>query len=111
MINLRASSALLAIAVLATPLAASASEGTWRGRVVHISTDNIKVRNSAGTVMSFLIVPRFRKIYGKDAHVTRDLKDIHAGDRVLVRYDQHFLGVRHADAIYDGSSPLVKLKG
>jgi hypothetical protein len=111
MFNFRASSAMLAVALVATPLAAFGAEGTWSGRVVHISVDNIKVRNADGKIMSFLIVPRFRKVYGKDAHVTRDLKDVHRGDRVLVRYDQHFLGVRHADAIFDGEYPLMKMKG
>lgn len=106
--------AIIAITLLTVmgtaPLAALAKEGVITGHIVHISATNIKIRNSGGQVLSFIVVPHFKKVFGSDAHVTRNLKDLRAGDRVKIRYDQNLLGVRKADAIFDGRYPTKKLK-
>ncbi len=98
-------------AVLGAPLGAMADKGsTYEGTVVHTSTDNINVKGTDGSTLSFLIVPRFHKILRADGKTTALMNEIKAGDRVKVRYDQSALGARHADEVTDESAPLKPLK-
>ncbi len=99
-------------AILGAPVgmasAASSSHRDFQGTVVHISTDNIKVHGIEGgkaQTLSFLIDPKVIKVSKKvHGQATAEMRDIQVGDSVLVRYDQKFLGVRHADAIMDMST-------
>ncbi len=96
---------------IGVPIGAMADRtGTFAGRIVHVSAENIKVRSFAGQELSFLIVPRFRKIFHADGKTTAQLNDIRAGDRVKILYDQSALGARHADEIIDETAPLRPLK-
>jgi hypothetical protein len=96
-------------AVLGAPLGALADKSsTYEGAVVHISTNNLKVKGADGSTLSFLIVPRFHKVLHADGK-TAQMNEIKAGDRVKVRYDQSALGARHADEIIDESAPLKPL--
>lgn len=97
--------AALPLALTAATLAPSASEAavkagtqTFEGTLVHVSTDNIKVKNPSAE-MSFLLVPRFGKIFGADGSKAMAMKDLHSGELVKVYYDQKFLGRPHADRI------------
>jgi hypothetical protein len=96
-------------AILAAALPALADDAVFSGRLVHVSFDNIKVRSRQGEVLSFLIVPRFRKIFGSDGKTTVQLQDLRDGDRVRVYYDQKALGARHANRIVDETAPLTAL--
>ena len=98
-------------AVLGAPLGALADKGsTYEGTVVHISTDDLKVKGTEGGTFSFLIVPRFHNLLHADRKTTAQMNEIKAGDRVKVRYDQSALGARHADEIIDESAPLKPLR-
>ena len=109
--NLRRSlaAALAGGAILTAVLPARADDAVFSGRLVHVSFDNIKVRSRQGEVLSFLIVPRFRKIFGSDGKTTVQLQDLRDGDRVRVYYDQKALGARHANRIVDETAPLTTL--
>lgn len=96
---------------LGAPLGALAGKSaSYWGTVVHISTDNIKVKGADGNTLSFLIVPRFHKILHADGKTTAQMNEIKAGDRVKVVYDQSALGARHADEIIDQTAPYSPLK-
>jgi hypothetical protein len=108
---IRTATALALAAGIAAPLAAQAlTPGVFRGRVVHVSVDNIKVHAADGTELSFLVVPHFHKIFHADGKTTADMNLIKVGDRVAVYYDQKALGARHADRIVDESAPLHPMK-
>ena len=94
--RLAAASALL---FASTVVPAAASEGVFYGYVVHVSSNNIKVENAAGKSLSFELVPHFDQVFQFDGKTTYQMKRIHAGTFVKVYYDQHLLGVRHADKI------------
>jgi hypothetical protein len=95
-------------AILGAPVgmaSAASSHRDFQGTVVHVSTTNIKVHGIEGgkaQTLSFLVDPKVvkisKKVHGK---ATAEMRDIQVGDYVLVRYDQKFLGIRHADAIND----------
>ena len=107
----RALAALLMTLAVAMPLAGQAmTEGVFRGRVVHITANNIKVRSASGETLGFVLVPHFGKIFHSDGKTTVDQKLIHVGDRVSVYYDQKALGIRHADRIIDADAPMRPLK-
>jgi hypothetical protein len=96
---------------LGVPLGALAGKSsTYEGMVVHISTDNIKVKGGDGDTLSFLIVPRFHEVLHADGRTTAQMNEIKAGDRVKVVYDQSALGARHADEIIDETAPYKPLK-
>jgi hypothetical protein len=91
-------------AVLGAPLgmasAASSSHRDFEGTVVHVSAGNIKVHGIEGgkpQTLSFLLRGATFSKHGKGAAY----KDIREGDMVKIRYDQKFLGARHADAVTD----------
>ncbi len=96
-------------AILGAPVgmasAASSSHRDFQGTVVHVSATNIKVHGIEGgkaQTLSFLVDPKVVKVSKKvHGQATAEMRDIQVGDYVLVRYDQKFLGVRHADAIND----------
>ncbi len=93
--------AALAIAFgMATPAFAK-SDNLFYGLVKHVSMDNIKVYDpKSRQTLSFAIFPKFDRIFSGDGKTTYQMKDIHTGQYVKVYYDQHALGVRHADRIY-----------
>ena len=42
----------------------------FTGRVVHVSTDNIKVESTNGKVMSFMLLPHFDQVFQFDGKTT-----------------------------------------
>jgi hypothetical protein len=95
-------------AALGAPLgiasAKSSDHRDFEGSVVHVSAENIKVHGVEGgraQTISFLISPKVTKLTHSDGKATAELKEIHVGDMVKVRFDQKFLGLRHADMIID----------
>jgi hypothetical protein len=72
----------------------------FQGRVVHISTNNIKVYDpTAHETLSFLLVPKFDRIFSSDGKTTYEMARLRPGRWVRVYFDQKFLGARHADRI------------
>ena len=100
---------LVAAALAALPLTASMMApaaavpvgSSWvEGTLVHISSNNIKVKDDkTGTELSFLLVPHFDQVFSGDGKTTYQMKALHSGSLVKVFYDQKFLGQRHADRI------------
>jgi len=91
---------LAVIFAASAPLTAQADTGVWSGRVVHVSTANIKVYNPVGKkTLSFLLVPKFRSVFSDDGKTTIQMATIKPGMWVKVFYDQDLLGARHADKI------------
>lgn len=92
---------LLLAAVLISPQSAEAKNKIWTGKVVHVSTSNIKVYNPTGRqTLSFLLVPKFNQVFSDNGKTTTQMTKIHNGMYVKVWYDQGLLGARHADRIY-----------
>lgn len=77
----------------------------FSGITRHVSTNNIKVYDPRShQTLSFLILPKFNKVFSDDGKTTYQMSAIHAGQYVKVVYDQHFFGMRHADKILIMSS-------
>ena len=97
-------SVLFAAALLCGSLqAALAAE--FSGITRHVSTSNIKVYDpKSHQTLSFEILPKFKNVFSENGKTTYQMSAIHAGQYVKVVYDQHFLGMRHADKIYILSS-------
>ncbi len=97
-------SSLFAIGfLLATVQVALAAE--FSGITRHVSTTNIKVYDPRShQTLSFQILPKFNQVFSDDGKTTYQMSAIHAGQYVKVVYDQHFLGIRHADKILIMSS-------
>lgn len=91
----------LASAALLLPgtSAQAAAVNVFVGRVDHVSADNLKVTGN-GQSLSFLLVPRFDRVFSSDGKETKQMQDLHNGDYVKVFYDQKMLGARHADKIF-----------
>ena len=92
----------IATVVIATAPAAAKKVGSaWvEGTLVHVSTNNIKVKdNRTGKALSFLLVPHFDQIFSGDGKTTYQMKALHPGQLVKVYYDQKALGMRHLDRI------------
>ena len=105
---------LLRFAILAIALMMAAAQGalaaTFSGITRHVSVDNIKVYNPGShQTLSFAILPKFKNVFSENGKTTYQMSAIHAGQYVRVIYDQHFLGMRHADRIYIMSSNNKKL--
>jgi len=84
----------------AVPAQARVSERFY-GRVIHVSTDNIKVRNPhSGKILSFVFVPGVTHTID-DAGRPQAATHIHVGERVNVVYDTTALGIRHLDRVID----------
>lgn len=90
----------LAFAAALAPIAAVAAS-TFYGITVHVSTNNIKVRNpQSRQTLSFEILPKFDKVFSANGKTTYQMKRVKPGQYVGIIYDQKALGVRHADKIY-----------
>jgi hypothetical protein len=99
---------LLLAAILISPQSAEAKNKIWTGRVVHVSTTNIKVYNPTGhQTLSFLLLPKFKNVFSSDGKTTYQMAKIRNGMYVKVWYDQGLLGARHADKIYVSSNGAV----
>lgn len=91
----------LAFAAAMTPLSVLADTPVFYGITVHVSSSNIKVQNpKTKQTLSFEILPKFDQVFSADGKTTYQMKAIKAGQYVGVIYDQHALGMRHADKIY-----------
>jgi len=89
-----------ALGAVGAAVPALAATHEFSGRVLHVSTDNIKVKNMrSGKVLSFLIVPHFDQVFQFDGKTTYQMKHLTSGKRVRVYYDERALGIRHADRI------------
>ena len=84
----------------------------WEGHVTHVSTTNIKVRGTNGQELSFIVVPKFNKVFSGDGKTTYQMTDIKPGMWVRVIYDQSAMGARHADRIvlYRRGQPVKSMK-
>jgi hypothetical protein len=102
--------ALLAGATLAPLAGAAMTTPMIAGTVVHVSTDNIKVKDSkSGQVLGFLLVPHFKSVFSSDGKTTAQMSALKPGTPVTVYYDQKALGARHADRILiNGSTKAMK---
>lgn len=90
---------MMTLTMLSTRPAAAVNK-IWTGRVLHVSTENIKVYNSEGGVtLSFLIVPSFKNVFSEDGKTTYQMAQIKPGTWVTIYYDQNLMGARHADKI------------
>ena len=88
-----------AVAPAASDAAMKAGTQVFEGTLVHVSANNIKIKNP-NQEMTFLLVPRFGKIFGGGSSTEpMQVKDLHSGELVKVYYDQKFLGRPHADRI------------
>jgi hypothetical protein len=91
---------LMAAATLAvTSSQANAKNAYWIGHITHVSTENLKVEDSTGKELSFLILPKFKNIWSDDGKTTYQMSFLHPGMKVQVVFDQTALGARHADKI------------
>ncbi len=106
-------SAFVIGAAIGAPLgfasAKSSDHRDFEGNVVHVSVDNIKVHGIEGgraQTLSFLIDPKITKLTHNHGKSTAELREIHVGDMVKIRFDQRLLGLRHADAIMDETDDI-----
>jgi hypothetical protein len=91
---------VLAGALALAPTPAQADLNIWTGKVVHVSTTNIKIHNTDGNVtLSFLLVPHFKQVFSDDGKTTQQMATLKPGTWVTIYYDQDLLGARHADKI------------
>ena len=90
------------VAALTIPaLAVKTGKSLFYGYIVHVSMDNIKVYDPRNRqTLSFLILPKFDRIFSGDGKTTYQMKDLKRNRYVKVYYDQKALGARHADTIY-----------
>jgi hypothetical protein len=80
--------------------AAKVGSATFSGIVDHVSSNNIKVHNPANNQnLSFLILPKFDRVFSADGKTTYQMRAVKPGQYVKVYYDQKMLGARHADRI------------
>lgn len=91
------SAVALALAVASPALAKDNS--TFYGRIVHVSSNNVKVQSKSGKTLSFLILPKFKNVWSDDGKTTYQMSFLHNGTPVEILYDQSALGARHADKI------------
>ncbi|MBV9647029.1 MAG: hypothetical protein JO043_06185 [Candidatus Eremiobacteraeota bacterium] len=103
-------SAALAAGICLPSVAGAMKVGVFDGVVTHVSMNNIKARSSNGQELSFLILPRFNKIFKANGTTSVQMKDIKAGNYVRIYYDQSALGARHADRILVDRYPLKPMK-
>jgi hypothetical protein len=91
------SAVALALAVASPALAKD--DSTFYGRIVHVSSNNLKVQSKSGQILSFLILPKWKNIWSDDGKTTYQMSFLHVGTPVEVLYDQSVLGARHADKV------------
>jgi len=90
---------MTAAALVTTTSQALAKNAYWVGHITHVSTTNLKVKDSTGKELSFLIVPKFKNIWSNDGKTTYQSSFLKPGMKVQVIFDQTALGARHADKI------------
>ncbi len=94
------SAVLVVFCVLTSVSVAFAKTSSFVGRIVHVSTDNLKVTDQrSDKTLSFLILPHFDQLFSTDGKTTYQMRRLHPGMFVKIYYDQSFLGARHADKI------------
>ena len=92
--------AMIAGAIAVSSAPSNADLNIWTGKVLHVSTTNMKVKNpDGGVTLSFLLVPKFKQIFSDDGKTTYQMAAVKPGTWVTVYYDQDLLGARHADKI------------
>jgi hypothetical protein len=87
---------------IGTPALADTNVGRseFSGIVDHVSVQNIKVTDpKTHESLSFIIVPKFNRVFSEDGKTTYQMSELHPGMFVRVFYDQKFIGMRHADRI------------
>ena len=84
--------------VTSTATPSHAAADYYTGTVTHVSTSNIKVKDSSGKELSFLLAPSFDQIFSSDGKTTYQMQDVKPGRHVKIKYHQQ-LGVRYADKI------------
>ena len=88
--------AVLAVGASTAPALAT---GVIYGYVIHVSVNNIKVKDShTGQTVSYRITPSFDQVFSADGKTTYQMKNIHAGDFVKVITAHDVVGMR-ADKI------------
>jgi hypothetical protein len=90
---------MVAAVLVVTTSQAQAKNAYWVGHITHVSTANLKVEDSTGKELSFLIVPKFKNIWSDDGKTTYQTSYLKPGMKVQVIFDQTALGARHADKI------------
>jgi predicted sugar kinase len=94
----------IASAVAAPQMALAANQvktNSFYGDVVHTSVTNVKVYDpKTKQTLSFMLTPKFDKLFSSNGKTTYQMKDLKHGQYVRVVYDQKMLGVRHADKIF-----------
>ncbi|MBV9149294.1 MAG: hypothetical protein JO024_05485 [Candidatus Eremiobacteraeota bacterium] len=101
---------ILATATAVLLLSQAAFAAVFYGITVHVSTNNIKVHDpKSGQTLAFTVTPKFKDVFSQDGKTTYQMNAIRAGQYVKVYYDQHFLGLRHADKIYILTSRNYKM--
>ena len=92
--------ALIAALIVVSAVPALAAH-TFYGIVRHVSTTNIKVYDPRSKqTLAFTILPKFNRIFSGDGKTTYQMAAIKPGRYVGILYDQHLLGIRHANRIY-----------
>jgi hypothetical protein len=100
----------LATAVAVLMLSPAAMAAVFYGITQHVSTTNIKVHDpKSGQTLAFTVTPKFKNVFSQDGKTTYQMSAVKAGQYVKVYYDQHFMGMRHADKIYILTSRNYKL--
>lgn len=102
----------LALATVVPAAAPAMTPSVFEGNLVHVSSENVKVKNGSQT-LSFLLVPHFDRVFSSDGKTTYQMAKLHAGQLVKVYYDQKALGMRHADRILvldRAEKPVKKIK-
>ncbi len=101
---------LLATATAVALLTQAAFAAVFYGITVHVSTTNLKVHDpKSGQTLGFTVTPKFKNVFSQDGKTTYQMNAIRAGQYVKVYYDQHFIGMRHADKIYILTSHNYKM--
>jgi len=92
--------ALIAALIVVSAVPALAAH-TFYGIVRHVSTTNIKVYDPRSKqTLAFTILPKFDQVFSANGKETYQMKAIKPGRYVGILYDQHLLGIRHANRIY-----------
>ena len=106
---------LATVVFAAAPAEANVGSAWVEGTLVHVSTNNIKVKDDkTGQELSFLLIPHFDQLFSADGKTTYQMKALHPGQLVKVFYDQKALGMRHADRILvlnRAQKPVKQQKG
>jgi len=88
--------ALVSAIMIVSPVPASA--GTYVGTVTHVSSANIKVKDSGGRETSFLLAPSFDQVFSSDGKTTYQMSHLTPGTPVKITYHSA-LGIKYCDKI------------